>query len=356
MKNIIRLFTFILAIGITFTACNKDTSLTEVKDIDPTEQKILDFKEKMKSADKSGETMSIEDAVWNIEAALNYTYCIVSEEEVGNGLDFDTSNDSISFSVNVINNTVSIQEATNAYNQMENEIANLLAEIDYNVKFMYLIDVEYGEENNFGVRYTIKYKEGSDKYLWDITEDWYPIDWYNSNTNSMVHGGNCSGTNPNADLITDIGKWISRNRAVYANVYYTDNQSEGWFYSYAPWEINEYTGTAYQNLYSGLSPSVEMYTSIEHIWSVGSPGGYALAHIECVTAARGNYYAFETNQGLDKIEDYKIGSNRHVVKWNIYSDIVCKEHGGVGDDNEWWVKHRMYVYSAIPHSIPHGDL
>ncbi len=349
MKNFIRIFTFMLTVSIIFTACNKDTSLTEVeKNIDPTEQKILDFKAKMQNPNKSDETMSIEDAVWYIEAALNYSYCIVPQEEVGDGLEFDTSNDSISFSVNVTNNTVSIQEATTAYNQMENEIANLLAEIEYNVKFMYLIDVEYGEGNTFGVKYTIKYKEGSDKYFWDISQDWYPVGWNDSEMN-YHYGGNCSGTITNQDLITDITKWISRNRAVYGNVYYTDLDWEGIFYSYAPWEIDAYSGCSWcYNIYNGYD-NIELYTSIEHIWSVGSPGGNALAHIECVTAARGNYYAVETNQGLDYIEDYMIASNRHVVKWTIYSDFVCRVHGGPDDENEWWTKHRMYVHSAIPH-------
>ena len=82
MKNIIRLFTFMLTVSIIFTACNKDTSLTEeVKNIDPTEQKILNFKEQMKSGDKSGETMSMDSAVWYIEAALNYTYCMYTPND-----------------------------------------------------------------------------------------------------------------------------------------------------------------------------------------------------------------------------------------------------------------------------------
>ncbi len=344
MKKNVILF-MILSLVMMFTACKKDTSLTNVK-LDPTEQKILNFKEKMQNPNKSDETISIDSAVWYIEAALNYTYCIIPEEEVGNGLDFITKNESLTFEINISDGFVTIQDVTNSYNQIESEISGLLEGINYDKKFIYLIDVEYEDTNKLNVIYTLKYKENSNKSLWDITESWYPIGWWE--VKSYHHGGNCSQTDLNHDLITDIEKWISRNRPVYGGVYYTDNHNEGWFYSYAPEEMDIYEGSPYQNLYSGSSPQVEMYTSIEHIWAI-SPNIYPdLVQIECVTPERGNFYAAETNQGLDKVGK-KIASNRHVVSWNVYGELVCRLHGDDDDNNEWWVKHKMTVYSAIPH-------
>ena len=121
MKNFKKLFTFLLAISIVFTACNKDTSLTKVKNIDPTEQKILNFKEKMKTGDKSGETMTIEDAVWNIEAALNYTHCNTGENEEVIGIN------SVFVTVNVSDDgEMNFNDITTVYNQLNADLVNML--------------------------------------------------------------------------------------------------------------------------------------------------------------------------------------------------------------------------------------
>ncbi len=348
MKNkVILLLTF--AVAIFFSSCEKDKSLTEAKTIkiDPTEQKILDFKEKMKNPKKSDETMSIEDAVWNIEAALNYTYCIVPKDKIGDGLAFDTETSNLEFNVNVSNNTISLVDAINSYNQMKDEIAVLLAEIKSEVKFIYLIDVEF-EEGKFIVRYTAKYSDGANKYLWDISDDWYPCHT-NPNTNPPVYAGNCSGTDMTSDLLKEIEQWISRNRAVYSGVYYTNHSSEGIFYSYSPSEADMLPNCQIcTNIYGAPGPIVEMYTSLNPIWQDGSPLWEQYANIECVVASRGNYYAAETNKGLDKIQDYHIASNRHVVSCKLEGQYQVYRYHEVGPD-EWWLKHRMRVWSAIPH-------
>ncbi len=137
MKNFKKLFTFMLAISIVFTACNKDTSLTEVKNIDPTEQKILNFKEKMKIGDKSGETMTVEDAVWNIEAALNYTYCNSEISEV-------IGVDSVFVTVDVTENgELNFNDVINAYDQLNLGLINVIGN-----NTMRLADVEFIETSN----------------------------------------------------------------------------------------------------------------------------------------------------------------------------------------------------------------
>ncbi len=70
-----------LAILITVVGCKKITETETMNDVKPipkdkTTQKIINFAQKVKKVklgEKSGdETMSVEDAKWNIEAALNY--------------------------------------------------------------------------------------------------------------------------------------------------------------------------------------------------------------------------------------------------------------------------------------------
>jgi len=53
------------------------------------EQRILAFKERISSNLKEGGDYSISEAVWNIEALVNYNYADVSNNKMG--LDIDSS-------------------------------------------------------------------------------------------------------------------------------------------------------------------------------------------------------------------------------------------------------------------------
>ena len=168
-KNLILLL--ILTLVITFSSCKKDKSLTEVKTIDPTEQKILNFKEQMKKTNKSDETMSIEDAVWNIEAALNYTYCYTKEDlnrSSLNTIKIDSSK--INYENN--NGDILLSDVQIIYNDLQNDIITSFNELDAEVKYYDLVDVSY-INNTFKVYYTFVLNKviGQDK-------DW--IYWFSA--------------------------------------------------------------------------------------------------------------------------------------------------------------------------------
>ncbi len=77
MKNKLFLYAIILIAGLS--SCKKDeiqntTGSLSKEDLN-TEALILGFKDKLQNNNfKSGETMSLNDAVWNMEASLNYDY------------------------------------------------------------------------------------------------------------------------------------------------------------------------------------------------------------------------------------------------------------------------------------------
>ncbi len=77
MKNKLFLYAIILIAGLS--SCKKDeiqntTEPLSKEDLN-TEALILGFKDKLQNNNfKSGETMSLNDAVWNMEASLNYDY------------------------------------------------------------------------------------------------------------------------------------------------------------------------------------------------------------------------------------------------------------------------------------------
>ncbi len=292
MKNkLTLLLTF--AVAIFFSSCEKDKNLAETKTIkiDPTEQKILDFKEKMKNPQKSDETMSIEDAVWNIEAALNYTYCIVSEENVKSGADL-VKTVSMETENNYSGGNISINEVISIYNEMKNIMNAEFEETNSRVKFYTIADVKY-ENNVFILKALLRYinsDKGSTGF-YVITHDW---EW-------GYEFGRCDGTCQGQDLLTEIVKWINRNRPILANVYYTDVSWEGWFVSYEPILLNHSDWT-------NLAPyGVNMF------YTEDPNGG---PHY-CIPATQGEYYASETNQALSAIEQYITDPGRKVTDWYI---------------------------------------
>jgi len=128
-NNIIRMLTIMLAISIVFTACNKDTSLTK----------------QMQNPNKSNETMSIDSAVWYIEAALNYTYCEITSSEI-------IGVDSVFITVNVNDeNEINFNDLTSAFNEFETSLLNALG--DNNLR---LADIELVESSEKGGGITLK--------------------------------------------------------------------------------------------------------------------------------------------------------------------------------------------------------
>ncbi len=160
-----------LAISIVFTACNKDTSLTEVeKNIDLTEQKILDFKAKMLAPNKSGETMSIEDAVWYIEAALNYTYCNMETTD-------NVIVDSAFVTINLTEtDEIDFNNVITAYNELETDLENILGEDN-----MLLTDIEYIQnlDKSGDATFKLTTVRGGDidenRFHFNATDYWKPI-------------------------------------------------------------------------------------------------------------------------------------------------------------------------------------
>jgi len=150
MKKICKL-AILLSIILTFNACKKDTVLQEVKNTDPTEQKILNFKAQMQNPNKSNESMSIDSAVWYIEAALNYTYCRYSEERVDVKLNSITV-DSIIINYEDNNSQISLVEITTIYDNIKETFISDYNNLTDPIKFYDFVDVNY-KENKFITNY-----------------------------------------------------------------------------------------------------------------------------------------------------------------------------------------------------------
>lgn len=234
LKNVLVLFVISL---IAFQSCNKDTSLTEQEQIDPTEQKILNFKEKMKKGDKSGETMTIEDAVWNIEAALNYTHGYHETAEV-------ILIDSIFVPINISENEdVVFSDVIAAYNQIENGLINILGDNN-----MSIADIEFIQNSDKSGESTLKMTtivKGVIPNLLNFgeTDYWKPF-W----------GGKCGayeGQYTDRSALTEIPRKANLLRAYPVNGYITDISTVD-FFPYDNYDYQDYL--FYQSGHNNVVP------------------------------------------------------------------------------------------------------
>ncbi len=147
---------------ITFSSCNKEAEL-ETTTNDDVLERILDFKEKVENPNqqKSGEEISVEDAVWLVEAALNYSYCMT---ELSDSLLNQFVVDSLSLEINISNGEIFYNDVINSYIEISYEITNVLNDYNANLKKITLADVECDLDNSLiKVYYILGTKEIEEK-------------------------------------------------------------------------------------------------------------------------------------------------------------------------------------------------
>ncbi len=161
---------------ITFSSCNKEAELETTND--EVLERILDFKEKVENPNqqKSGEEISVEDAVWLVEAALNYSYCMT---ELSDSLLNQFVVDSLSLEINISNGEVFYSDVINSYIDISYEITDVLNSYNANLKKITLADVECDLDNSLIKVYFIigtkEIEEKSTKWFvgFGATDYWY---------------------------------------------------------------------------------------------------------------------------------------------------------------------------------------
>lgn len=138
-----------LAIAAFSTGCTKtyDTAIDALKQGEATLARIMDFKQQMdfykaNPAIKDGETMTLDEAIWNIEALFNLTYAY-PELSYGHTVTADT----VLYLPVGSNNTVLLTDLTAFYEQMYAVVRDLYQAIELDNKQFLILDVEAGERN-----------------------------------------------------------------------------------------------------------------------------------------------------------------------------------------------------------------
>ncbi len=199
----------VFSLLLVINACKKNNAVIEQKSMDPTEQKILNFKEKMKNTNKSDETMSIDSAVWYIEAALNYTYSDIEANEL-------LRIDSFIFPI-VLNENDEVlnSEIQNWYIQFDNQFIDLITENKVQFTDIELISGS-GKSKNGALKANVTVSNILVNPLIFGTTDYW---------DACFNGGKCgpyNGQQTGKDASTQLTYKANLSRAYPANGYITD--------------------------------------------------------------------------------------------------------------------------------------
>lgn len=282
--------------------------------------RIDNFRTQMNSSERSGESILLDDAIWNLEALITYDKAFPDSAS----RDFKTMKSYYTLTVDQ-NNMVSEAEVQQVYNQMLDTLNYQLSLLDDDVKFAVFSDVELAENigntayitvlNGYGTGYILGLYEpfaSDDDWIWGTLGEEL----------GETPVGKCDGTEVGvADGSNEIEYRLNNPIALPANFKYTDIVTKTAYgfqfpqpYPETGWRIYlDITATEDKCLYSedleyflieaddiiktdslngGLRPPGKAFISIE-ITDDSSPGSGFYFHFYKVTYGK----AISGNQG-----------------------------------------------------------
>jgi len=254
-------------------------------------QKISDFKADVKGGNnaKSEETISIDEAVWIVEATLNYDYCISLEPEAYENIE-NVLSDSVVIDFETSSNTVSYSEAIEAYSSFNAAMASYFAKADFNWKKYQIADVEY-KNGKLVCRFNlfVKNDNKANPVTYNLNFDW---------RTGTCDSGRCDGTHPEDNAQTVLNASLNYYKDMLPGYFLTDitegivchpNQS---FYGSDTLLYNSLGTVLFPCIYSP-----QMFELFNNACLLRSryipPTGWAISHIEYLI-----YRNTSTYQGL----------------------------------------------------------
>ncbi len=161
--------------AITMVSCKKEQATTDMSQGEATLARIMNFKQqvdyyKANPTVKDGESVSLDDAIWNIEALFNLTYAY-PELSYGHTETADT----VLYLPIGINNTIILTDLSVFYGQMYEVISDIYHSIELDNKQFIILDVELGERNGNQQAIKLQSVQGSAKGIQPPTPQ--PVVW-----------------------------------------------------------------------------------------------------------------------------------------------------------------------------------
>jgi len=170
--------------------------------------KILDFKEKMQNVKENGflksggEELEIEDAKWNIEATLNYTYGDASTKFP------DYHNSTTTIEIPKTNNKIAMDDVIEAYDNVKAILIEQQSQIESDNKQLILVDLNLDEETETTATFIVISSFGTGSQS-GFNDDFGPNDYWSWGWGHVELGGYCDGPFFGQDIWNDAATKIS---------------------------------------------------------------------------------------------------------------------------------------------------
>ena len=197
MKRLYLLLVTLLvaSMAITTVSCKKEQTATDTAQGEATLARIMDFKQqvdyyKANPDVKDGEAVTLDEAIWNIEALFNLTY---SYPELSYGR--TETADTVLYLPVGADNTVLLTDLTVFYGHMYEVISDIYHSIELDSKQFIILDVELGERLGSQQAVRLHSVQGSAKGIQPPTPQpvvWAPFAegpaWYYGEDGGMING------------------------------------------------------------------------------------------------------------------------------------------------------------------------
>ena len=171
MKRLYLLLVILLvaSMAITSVSCKKGQATTDTSQGEATLARIMNFKQqvdyyKANPAIKDGESVTLDEAIWNIEALFNLTY---SYPDLSYGR--TETADTVLYLPIGSDNTVLLTDLTVFYGQMYEVISGIYHGIELDNKQFIILDVELGERHGNQQAIRLQSVQGSVKGIQPLT-------------------------------------------------------------------------------------------------------------------------------------------------------------------------------------------
>lgn len=235
MKKTNPIIIALLTVAVIMTGCSKteDTSSEALKQGEATLAHIMDFKKQLEEAKanpgtKTNSYMSIDDAVWNVEALFNLTYAY-PEYSYGHTIGCDTT----LYLPICSNDSVSINDLAVFYDRMFNAVQAIYQNVDLADKQFLILDVEAGDRHSGLLAIELNALQGS--VVTASNSSPYPRENPFEEGVSWFYGEN--GGNSNGQFINMLDAADTLSRMLNANL--VQVAPEGWQYSYTNIKMKE---------------------------------------------------------------------------------------------------------------------
>ena len=202
MKKLSQLFKplLVIMVVVAVTSCKKEQANTDLANGEATLARILDFKEqvdyyKANPNVKDGQTITLDEAIWNIEALFNLTYAY-PELSYGHTVTADT----VLYLPLQADQSVLLTDLTVFYGQMFEVVQTIYHSIELDDKQFLILNVEAGERHGSQQAINLHTVQGNLKGI-PPTPPNPPQPWRGPFTNSPAwyygaNGGNNQGIEP----------------------------------------------------------------------------------------------------------------------------------------------------------------